>query len=317
MLQKNNYYTSSYHDYTDQYYYRTTYEPNFGAMNYYGVTELGMKYNPIYKEWPSDLTFMEQALPQYINKDKFASYMITVTSHAPYMYSSEWGDEYLSLFDDLELDKTTKRYLSKIKVVDTALEYLINQLEEQGKLDDTVLVLFGDHYPYALSDSQYQSIADYDISINQEVDRTPFIIYNSETEGFEITKYTSPLDYTPTLLNLFGIEYDPRLYLGNDVFSDYKDFVLFPDNSWQSADGFYSATKGDFTSSTDATTITDEQIIELNNEVNTLRNMSALAIKKNYFDYLFDYMKKYEAAHPKEESKESTESTEETIGTEE
>jgi phosphoglycerol transferase MdoB-like AlkP superfamily enzyme len=268
-----------------------------------------MTYNSAYKEWPSDKTFMETALPKFINKSKFASFMVTVSAHTPYVYSSEMGDKYLSLFDDLDIDKAAKRYLSKVKVVDTALEYLLETLEEEGVLDDTVLVIFGDHYPYGLSDSEYQSIAPYDISVNQEVDRTPFIIYNSQTEAQKITKYTSPLDYTPTLLNLLGIEYDPRLYFGHDIFSDdYEDFVIFPDNSWQSSKGFYNAARGEFTPNEGVETLTDDEIIKLNQEVTTLRNMSALTIKKNYFNYLFDYFEDYE----KNTSNTSSEDNEET-----
>lgn len=283
---RNGYYTSAYHDYTDQYYYRSIFEYNFGSEIFYGVDDLKMQWNYLYKEWPSDLVFMEQALPKFIDKDRFASYMITVTPHAPYKYSSEFGDMYLSMFENLEIDKNAKRYLSKIKVLDLALEYLLNSLEEKGILDDTVLVLFGDHYPYSLTDKEYASIANFDIAVNQEIDRTPFIIYNSATEPQTIEKYISPMDYTPTILNLFGIDYDPRYYFGNDIFSDYDDYVVFPDNSWQSPMGFYSTSKGEFFPNGDEE-VDDKYIIETNTEINDLRNMSALAIKKNYFNYLY------------------------------
>ena len=305
MMQKAGYFTSAYHDYTDQYYYRSIFEKNAGSMEYYGVTDLGMKYNPVYKEWPSDVVFMENALPKFVDKERFASYMITVTPHSPYMYNSEFGNMYLSLFDDLDVDKTTKRYLSKVKVTDLALEYMLTVLEEKGILDDTVIVLFGDHYPYALNQKQFASIATYDTNVNQDKDKTPFIIYNSKTPKETITKYISPLDYAPTLLNLFDIDYDPRLYLGNDIFSDYEDFVLFPDNSWQNSKGFYNVSKGEFIPTSDGMTITDEEIIKINTLARDLRNMSGLTIKKNYFNYLNNAIEK-----EKEELLKLTENTE-------
>ncbi len=294
MLRKNGYYTSSYHDYTDQYYSRSIIEYNLGSYKYYGVSDLGMSYSSLYKEWPSDEEFIKKALPNFIDQTQFASYMITVTSHMPYIYSSEYGNMYMSEFDDLDISTTAKRYLSKVKVVDMAMEELIKELDESGKLDDTVIVIFGDHYPYGLSTKDYQSLADFDISVNQEVDRTPFIIYNSETSGEKITKITTPLDYTPTLLNLFGIDFDPRLYLGHDIFSDYTDYAVFPDDSWQSEFGFYDATKTEFYPSDEDTIYADQDIIDINNEISEMRNMSALAIKKNYFKYLFDYFDTYE-----------------------
>ncbi len=293
MFNKNGYYTSAYHNYTEKYYTRSKIELNLGSEKYYGVKELGIPYKSEYKEWPSDLLLMEKALPKFIDKEKFASYIVTVNAHTPYNQSSEIGDKHLELFKDLDLPKAVKRYLSKVKETDLAIEYLLKTLEDFGILDDTVIVLFGDHYPYGLK-GDYELLAPYDININQEIDRTPFIIYNSETKGTEITKITTPLDYTPTLLNLFGIDYDPRHYAGNDVFSASRGIALFPDNSWLVEEGFYDASKADFIPVDSGTVLSDEEIIEINQEMNDLRNMSNLAIKNNYFEYLYDYFEQYE-----------------------
>lgn len=298
MLRKNGYYTSTYHDFNNFYYDRKTFEYKFGTIQYFNADDLGITIKNS-RDWPSDYDFMKKAIPKFIDKDKFASYMITVTAHTPYITSSKYGDKNLDLFKDTDYDMSVKRYLSKVKEADLALEYLLKTLEEEGILDDTVIVLFGDHYPYALSDKNYQDIAGFDVSVNSEVDRTPFIIYNSATEPQKIEKYTTPMDYTPTLLNLFGIDYDPRYYLGNDVFSDYTDYVLFPDNSWQNASGFYSSNKGQFIPREGVDPLSDEEIIRINKEASEARDMSGLAIKKNYFDYLFKFFDDYE----KEQSK--------------
>lgn len=124
------------------------------------------------------------------------------------------------------------------------------------------------------------------------------------------------MDYTPTLLNLFGIEYDPRLYLGHDIFSEYTDYAVFPDNSWQSSAGYYSTSKGEFIPKEGGESISDEDIIKINKEINDMRSMSGLAIKKNYFNYLFKYFEEYEKlekekAEKEEKEKEETEESEE------
>ncbi len=306
MLRGEGYYTSSYHDYTDLYYSRSTYTYNMGAMRYYGIDELGVSYEQPYNEWPSDLEFFEKAVPKFVNQEKFASYLVTVTAHTPYIFASKMGNQYVELFSDLDLPLQTKRYLSKVKEDDLALEHLLDSLEEAGKLEDTVIVLFGDHYPYALGD-KYQDLADWDTSVNHEVDRTPFIIYNSETEPQKIEKYMTPLDYTPTLLNLFGVDYDPRYYFGHDVYSDYMDYVVFPDHSWQSPYGYYSAPKGEFFPMEGERVLTDEEIIAINTEITDMRNMSNLAIKKNYFKYLFDYFDDYKRLAEEKKREEETE----------
>lgn len=321
MLRKNGYYTSAYHNWNEQYYYRKTFENKFGSYRYYDADALNINAGGYYGSWPSDVTLFENALPKFIDQGRYASYLVTVSAHMPYKSSSPTGDKYLSMFKDTSFSLNAKRYLSKIKYVDLALEYLLKTLEESGKLEDTVIVLFGDHYPYGLSDKDFASIAPYDTKTNQEVDRTPFIIYNSKTEPEIITKYTTPLDYAPTILNLFGIEYDPRLYMGHDVFSDYNDYVVYADNSWQNGYGFYSASKGLFLPIDESNSLTDEEIIKINNEVNDIRTMSNLAIKKNYFNYLFKYFEEYaelkrqkeeelEASKDEEDSKKDTEEEE-------
>lgn len=307
MMKNNGYTTSAYHDFTDQYYSRSIYENKLGSTTYFDVDDLQVQHYSAYKEWPSDLEFMEKAIPKFIDEDQFSVFMVTVSAHTPYIYNSIMGNKHIDLFKNLDLSTENKRYLSKVKELDLALELLLNSLAEKGKLDDTVIVLYGDHYPYGLSDKDYAQLAPYDTKTDREIDRTPFIIYNSETVGERIEKYTTPLDYTPTILNLFGIEYDPRLYMGHDVFSDYTDYAVFPDNSWLNADGYYDTGKGTFTSYNEESTLTDEEIIAINEEVDTIRSMSNLAIKKNYFKYLFDYFEEY-----KQNQEESTENESET-----
>lgn len=313
MFKTNDYYTSAYHDYTDQYYNRSYYEKNFGAIDFYNVKGLNMSYNPVYVEWPSDVVFVEKALPKFINKERFASFMVTVTAHSPYMYSSEQGNKYISLFKDLNVDTTTKRYLSKIKVVDLAIEKMLEELTKANKLDDTVIVLYGDHYPYALSNKEYNSLTEIDITVNQEMDRTPLIIYNSAVESKAITKYATQLDIAPTILNMFGIDYDPRFYLGHDLLSEYDDYAIFPDNSWYAQIGFYNASKGIFIpkDSTVDAEFYDEYIIKMNGRVAELRNMSALAIKKDYFKNLFKKINAKKEELEREQELQSTKGSEE------
>ena len=152
------------------------------------------------------------------------------------------------------------------------MEYMLDELDRRGILDDTVIVLFGDHYPYALKQEDYAALASYDITRNQDIDKTPFIIYNSELKGEKIKKYTSPVDYAPTLLNLFDIDFDPRLYIGSDIFSNNEDIVLFPDNSWQNSYGFYNASLGKFFKNGNKK-LDDDKILEINRRMEEMRNM--------------------------------------------
>ncbi|MDD4406819.1 MAG: LTA synthase family protein [Bacilli bacterium] len=287
------YSTSSYHDYAEFYYSRRIIHPNMGSQVYRNASDLGIKWSALYEEWPSDVDLIEKSVPYFINDEKFMTFLISVTSHQPYSVDSEYGNKNLDRLTQYNYNKPIKRYLSKILELDAAIGLLMQKLEESGKLNDTVIVLFGDHYPYGISNKYLDEIMNYDL-INNEVDRTPLIIYNSEKEAQQISKYTSLIDLAPTILNLFNMNYDPRLYLGNDVFSDYDDRVIFADGSWQNKNGFYSSTNGKFINSiNNDNTYNNEELIQINYEINLKQKMSSLAIKNNYFNYLENGLKKY------------------------
>ena len=287
LFKKAGYTTSSYHDYTDQYYYRTTIHPNMGSDHYYGVRELGIPYSDLYKEWPSDEELMKRFLNITEDDTRFMAWITTVTSHQPYTSNSEMGDKYLDLFNDTNYSTSLKRYMSKLKVVDNSIGILIDGLKAQGKLDDTVIVIYADHYPYGLKDKVLNEYYDYDVSVNNEVDRTPFIIYNPEISATKYKEYTTFINIVPTIANLFDLNYDPRYYVGTDLLSsDYVSRAFFADGSWQDEKAFYDASTGKISYKVENDTYEAEEIVNINKEINEKIAMSNLAIKTNYFKYL-------------------------------
>lgn len=287
LFNNENYITNSMHDYTDSYYYRSIIHPNMGSMTYYGANELAIDYYPEYGGWASDEDFMNAYLGiMNNNSDKFMSYLITVTSHQPYSSSSYYGDLYYEDFKDTSYSDELKRYLSKVKTLDNSLGILLNGLKEQGKLDDTVIVLFGDHYPYGLpneviNEKLSRNLDDY------ETEKVPLVIYNSELTPTKYDTYTSYINFTPTLANLFDLDYDPRLYAGTDIFSsDYNNIVVFADSSWKNENAFYDASTGEIKYYKEDFSYTNDEIKEINKIIYAKINTSMLSIKYNYFDYL-------------------------------
>lgn len=291
LFNRANYHTSSYHDYTDHFYYRSIYHPNMGSQNYYDVNKLGIKLGSEYQPWPSDVELIEKAVPHFIDEDKYMAWLTTVSSHMTYKNSSKTGDMYLDLYKDEDWDITAKRYMSKLKIVDNAIGELLQELEDNGKLEDTVIMLFADHYPYGLSDDAFSEIAKYDTSSNGDTDRTPFIIYNPSLEAKKFDDYTTFVNILPTLANLFALDYDPRLYGGTDLLSDsYEEIVVFADGSWRTDIAYYDATKSKI-NYIGADKYTDEEIISINTKVKNEMKMDNLAIKTNYFAYLENGLK--------------------------
>lgn len=289
LFNRSNYNTFSAHDYIAHYYDRNTIHTNMGSIKYYDVEDLGISYSSQYKNWASDEDFMTKILDVIKNNDSdnFMAWLTTVSSHQPYYYSSTEGDKYLDLYKDLDLRIDLKRYKSKLKILDNALGILLDGLESQGILDDTVIVMYGDHYPYGLSTSTINTVLDYDTSVDFESERVPFVIYNSKLESKTFKEYTSYINLLPTIANLFGIDYDPRLYVGSDILSDdYKSLVVFADGSWKNEVAYYNASKGTLKYFGDKE-YTLEEVQEINQRVDTKMKMSSLAIKNNYFNYLY------------------------------
>ena len=295
LFNNKNYNVTSYHDYDEHFYYRKTYHPNMGSQAYYNIDDLGVKRlgDLNVQPWPSDEEFIEKALPKYIDEDKFMAWMTTVSSHMKYYYSSATGDMFLDLFEKEKWDLEAKRYMSKLKIVDNAIGKLLEMLEESGKLDDTVIMLYADHEPYGMNEEVFQQIAKYDVLTSTgDVDRTPFIIYNPELTPTKYDEYTSFINILPTLANLFDLDYDPRLYGGEDLLSDtYTNVVAFADGSWRSDIAYFDATTSNITYLTDKT-YTNEEIKKINNKIKTEMEMDNLAIKRDYFSYLNNKLNK-------------------------
>jgi len=296
------YTTSSYHDLDSTYYQRDIFHKKMGSMEYYDGTRLKMNFDSSnYFEWPSDVEFIEKAFP-YLSKDTpFMAWMTTVTAHQPYENSSIYGDLYFDLFEDTDYTDTLKRYLSKTKVTDDALGVLLEKLEEKDILKDTVIVLYGDHYPYGLSDEDVQDSVEYDIKDFYEIERTPFLIYNSELEPKVFEEKTFYMNILPTIANLFHLDADSRFYMGEDLMSEeFSSRVVFADGSWEDDIARYNALDSTITYFEEEKTYSIEEIQKINNDIYQKKAMSKLAIEENYFEYLETKLKEKQEEGKKE-----------------
>ncbi|NLA32749.1 MAG: LTA synthase family protein [Mollicutes bacterium] len=294
-FKESGYYASSYHNYVDQYYYRNDIHLNSGSQKYYNAQALKIKV--INKHWPSDVELFEKGLPNFINEDRFMSLMTTVTAHAPYNVGSIYGNKNFDLFKDLNITNSLKRYYSKVYELDQGIKYLLEELERTNKLDDTVIILFGDHQPYSLGVKQQVDVLGEEAGKNKNIEKTPLIIYNSQIQGKIIDDYVSIIDLAPTILNLFDLDYDPRYYVGEDIFDPNSEKrAIFTDGSWQDEVGFFNASNDNFILNdpdNEDVGYSDEEIIEINTVINLKQKMSNLAIKSNYFYHLEQARKKY------------------------
>lgn len=188
---------------------------------------------------------------------------------------------------DLDARTEIKAYVATQIELDRALERLVNELDAAGKLDNTVFVLLADHYPYALSQDAINSISTYKRDAVVEINHNALIIWNSQMEETHITKPCMSVDVLPTVLNLFGVEYDSRVFTGRDIFSTAQGIAIMRNLSWVTDKGTYFASSGKFETK-EGEEVSDEYIENINNIVKNRLNIAKLIVKTNYYNYLFN-----------------------------
>ena len=281
---KNEGYTSyGFHNHTYKYYDRHLSHPNIG-LSYIGCGN-GLEKKMNCKRWPnSDYEMIEATTDYYLNDEKpFATYYMTVSGHLNYnFYGNSMSARNKNKVKNLKYSDAIKAYYAAQIELDKAMELLLKKLEEKGVLDDTLIIIGPDHYPYGLTQKQMNEVSNIDRSNKFENYHTTLIMYNPCIEKTVIDKTISGLDLLPTIYNLYGIEFDSRLLMGRDIFSDSEHIVILSDRSWITEAGRYNSVTRKFTKTTEEE-IDDDYIDRINSIVNNRFSMSALILDNNYY----------------------------------
>lgn len=166
------------------------------------------------------------------------NFVITRSAHLSYKYNevlSYWGLKKYPEYRGLTGNEETDCAYLKAKLVDDFFARMLLELEEQGRLDNTVIIGVTDHYTYGYKNMD----ALYELSGTGEtllLEKTPCFIWSPGLQPMEIDKVLNTSDLVPTVLNLMGVE-SPYDYVGQDAFDErYEGFVPFSNGSWISGD---------------------------------------------------------------------------------
>ena len=283
-FQNMGYSTYAYHNHTYTFQSRNKYLAALGFNNYLGCRN-GLENRINCNQWPeSDVEMIEATISDYIGSEEpFMVYYVTVSGHGDYGFNySAMARKHKDDVANLDYSEKPLSYLAAQIELDQALELLIEKLDEAGKLEDTVIALVGDHYPYYLSLDEVNEIATYEKDSVVEINRSNFILWNSEMDTVEIDKVGSQIDVLPTIYNLFGVEYDSRLIIGKDILSTEPGLAIFGNSSWVSDKGTYFASSGEFVSR-DGSTVDDEYIKYMNSVVSNKILMSRYIMQYDYY----------------------------------
>ena len=298
-LNKLGYYGIAYHNNDYTYYSRHITHNSLGySEGFYGVgngLEEVITYN-----WPeSDLELITGTIDTYIDQEPFNVYYMTVSGHSEYTNDSNdmaiKNQEAVAHMTDVS-DRIRNYYACNLEF-EYAMEYLINRLEEKGIADDTVIVIAADHFPYgldydaALGYMPYLSeLYGYEVDTYFERDHNRLIIWSGCLEDEEpiiVDDPTSSIDILPTLSNLFGLEFDSRLYIGRDVFSNADPLVFSINYDWKTDKGTYLSWSDTFTPASEDITVPNGYVDRINAIVRNKLTFSNRILNYDYYAHVF------------------------------
>ena len=275
-FKKKGYYTFSMHGNTGDFWNRSTMHKNMGYDKFYSKSSF--KIDETIGLGLSDKSFFKQVVPkiQEISKNgkPFYGTLITLTNHTPWSdlklmdeYNTTWKVEVdgQEVVRDYLSGTTLGDYFRSVHYMDQAFEQFINDMDAAGLLDNTVIVIYGDHDariskknynlmynydPYTDSlkeegDEGYVDYNDYQYKLDKKV---PFIIWTKDKKVTKkVSTATGMIDAYPILANLFGVE-NSHFQLGHDVLGNSSDdnTVAFIDSSYVTNKIYYNGQNGEF-----------------------------------------------------------------------
>lgn len=223
----------------------------------------------------SDKSFFRQLTPilkkENDNHQNFYATLIMLTNHTPFPDISSYSKDPLDLKMYVTENGETKaypylegtvlgRYLQSVHYADEALGELMEHLETNGLLENTVLMFYGDH-DARLSSSEYKRFYNYDYKNDKTLDESdpnykkygyyehelnrsvPFFFWSKNDNqkiNKTITNVMGAYDILPTLGNMFG--FYNKYALGSDIFNTNNDnTVIFPNGNYVTNKIYYNS----------------------------------------------------------------------------
>ena len=227
VFNENDYYSLAAHNNYGEFYNRNVVLPAFG-YDFFDSYRMGFEGLMI-----PDSEFLEPIKWISYEKERFFSFWISFNGHQPYSMDNlnpkftPYYDQAKELYP--ELPESDLIYLAKTMDFDRALSAFIRDFTYSNRIDDLVIIFFGDHFAKGAFVEQ-SSIDMLCEDAEHECLSTPFVVWHHATLGIEIDKTSNALDILPTTLDLLGLEYDHTLALGSSIFNpNYEGFYY---NAW-------------------------------------------------------------------------------------
>lgn len=226
------YAVNSYHVGLANFYNRGLMHEAWGYERYHSYQDYG--YDGLSPHDDRYLVECDELYGDLVQEEPFFSFVISYSGHLPYTNDDELTQTALALYPqyDVAEDREVNILRAKVRLTDDMFTGLLERLEADGLLEDTVIVCYGDHYAYGITDEEKLLALSEDAG-SSILEKTPAFIYCAGMElSMEVDKVMQITDLAPTILNLFGLEV-PKRIMGQDIFDEgYAGYVIFSGSSW-------------------------------------------------------------------------------------
>lgn len=274
------YAVNSFHEGSADFYNRGENHLVWGFEKYYSYQDYSSDGISIYDD--RFIVACNELYADLVSATPFFSFVITYSPHLPYSGTDEAAQIALSLYPqyNTEADREVNVLRAKARLTDDMFNQLLTRLEEDGLLEDTVIVGFGDHYAYGLSDkNQLQKLSEE--AGCPILEKTPAFIYCAGMDlAMTVDKVAQITDLAPTIMNLFGLEV-PREIMGRDIFDDtYEGYVIFPNGSWLTEQAYVRDRVLQWNNG-----MIDEEIAAMNSYVQQVYQVNDAILNSDYYAY--------------------------------
>jgi lipoteichoic acid synthase len=241
ILSKNGYFTASLHANNKSFWNRDIMYKSLGYQRYYSMTDYDIQEDNSVGWGLKDKDFFEQSITHLKEMPKpYYAKFITLTNHFPFELNEE--DKMIEPFNSSS--NTLNNYFLTVRYQDEALKSFITRLKEEGLYEDSIIVLYGDHY--GISENHNKAMGQYletEVTpfVSTQLQRVPFIIHIPGKKGKLISTVSGQIDVKPTILHLLGIDTKQDIEFGSDLFSKNKlEFTVLRDGSFITKDYLYT-----------------------------------------------------------------------------
>ena len=281
-LRELGYQTYAYHNYIGTFYNRVQTHPNMGYTFRASDSGLDLPFS-----WPaSDREMIDATVDDYLESGTpFHAYYMTMSGHYKYDWENDMSARHRDAVEALPYSDTVKAFIACNLEVEDALTDLEQRLAEAGIADRTLIVLTNDHYPYGLSEAEYNELAGREIDTVFERYHNSFICYLPGVD-VEVPAFCSTEDVLPTVLNLLGVEYDSRLLAGRDALADGEHIAILADGSFLTDGLRYNAATGE-AETDDGSPVDAERLEHLKTTVRNRFRISTQILNTNYYAHAY------------------------------